>query len=342
MNRSCARARSRQRAPKGPTYVVLDVGLQELKLDAVPAVPEPRRYLPPEPVGPSSQQAEAAAKMLLGAERPLILMGRVSRSESAWAERVKLAEALGAVVLTDLKLAAAFPTDHPLLGSPPGTFQSGIGAELVRNADAILLLDWVDPAGTFKSTYKNEPVGATVINVSLDQHLHRGWSMDYQGLPPVDLQIMADTDPTVSAILAAAAKAGGRKKPAWPNRKPFQRQQVAMGDAAGPIAVPMLAAAMQQAVEGRTISLIRHPLSWAGHLWPMKHPLGPSRQRRRRRRRLGPGHDGGRGPRAPRQRPAAGRDPGRRRFHDGQQRHLDGRPLSHPVPRRHRQQPLLL
>jgi thiamine pyrophosphate-dependent acetolactate synthase large subunit-like protein len=260
-------------SPKGPTYVVLDVGLQEVKLDAIPAVPDARRYRAPEPVAPSAQQAEAAARILLEAERPLILMGRVSRSESAWAERVKLAETLGAVVLTDLKLAAAFPTDHPLLGSPPGTFQSGTGADLVRSADAILMLDWVDAAGTFKSTYKNERVGATIISVSLDQHLHRGWAMDYQGLPPIDLQIMGDTDPTASAILAAAAKLGGRKKPSWPNRTPFQRQQAAMGDAAGTIAVPMLASAMQQAVAGRTISLIRHPLSWAGHLWPMKHPL---------------------------------------------------------------------
>jgi thiamine pyrophosphate-dependent acetolactate synthase large subunit-like protein len=260
-------------SPKGPTYVVLDVGLQEVKLDAVPQLPEAQRYLAPGPVAPSADIAEAAAKRLMEAERPLILMGRVSRSESDWAQRVKLAETLGAVVLTDLKLAAAFPTDHPLLGSPPGTFQAGPGADLVRQADAILVLDWVDAAGTFKSVFKNERVGATVINVSLDQHLHRGWSMDHQGLPPVDLSIMADTDPTCGAILAAAQKLGSRKKAAWPNRKPFERRQPAMGDAAGAIAVPMLAAAMQQAVAGRNISLIRHPLSWAGHLWPMKHPL---------------------------------------------------------------------
>ena len=97
--------------------------------------------------------------------------------------------------------------------------------------------------------------------------------MDYQALPPVDLQIMADTDPTVAAILDAATKAGGRKKATWPDRKPFTATSIKMGDAAGPIAVPMMAAAMQKAVEGKTISLIRHPLSWAGHLWPMKHPL---------------------------------------------------------------------
>jgi len=258
--------------PRGPTYVVLDVGLQEQKLDAPPPLPDAKRFLPAAPVGPTPDLAEQAARRLLEAERPLILMGRVSRSEAAWAERVKLAEALGAVVLTDLKLAASFPTDHPLLGAPPGTFLGGAGAELIRQADAILVLDWVDTAGTLKSAFKGD-VGATVINVSLDQHLHNGWSMDYQGLPPVDLQIMADTDPTVSAMNAALAKLGARKKAAWPGRKPVVWQQVAMGDAAGPIAVPMLAVAMQKALEGKTIALIRHPLSWAGHLWPVKHPL---------------------------------------------------------------------
>src|SRR5487761_2342269 len=122
--------------PRGPTYVVLVVGLQEVKLDAPPPLPDVKRYLPPAPVGPSAGLAEDAARRLLAAERPLILMGRVSRSEADWAHRVQLAEALGAVVLTDLKLAAAFPTDHPLLGSPPGTFQAGAGAELIRQSDA--------------------------------------------------------------------------------------------------------------------------------------------------------------------------------------------------------------
>ena len=257
--------------PRGPTYVVLDVGLQEVKVDNPPAVPDAKRYLPAAPVAPAPDLAEQAARLLLAAERPLILMGRVSRGEAAWAERIKLAESLGALVMTDLKLAAAFPTDHPLLGAPPGTFL-GAGAELIRQADAILILDWVDPAGTLKGAFKGD-VGATVINVSLDQHLHNGWSMDHQGLPPVDLQIMADTDPTVSAINAAIAKLGARKKAAWPGRKTVAPQTIAVGDAAGPIAVPMVASAMQKALAGRSITLIRHPLSWAGHLWPLKHPL---------------------------------------------------------------------
>ena len=48
----------------------------------------------------------------------------------------------------------------------------------------ILSLDWVDLAGTLK-TLGGEPT-AKVIQVSLDHRLHNGWSMDYQGLPPVD------------------------------------------------------------------------------------------------------------------------------------------------------------
>ena len=49
-------------------------------------------------------------------------MGRVERGEAAWDARVALAEALGARVLTDLKIGAAFPTDHPLHAGAPGVF----------------------------------------------------------------------------------------------------------------------------------------------------------------------------------------------------------------------------
>ena len=44
------------------------------------------------------------------ARRPVILAGRVSRSEAAWTTRIELAETLAARVASDLKVAAAFPT----------------------------------------------------------------------------------------------------------------------------------------------------------------------------------------------------------------------------------------
>ena len=50
----------------------------------------------------------------------MILAGRVSRERRGLEARVALAEALGARVVTDLKIGAAFPTDHPLHVGAPG------------------------------------------------------------------------------------------------------------------------------------------------------------------------------------------------------------------------------
>ena len=63
----------------------------------------------------------AAAKLLSGAKRPVLLMGRCSRSLDGWKQRVALAEKLSAPVLTNIKTAAAFPTDHRLHVRAPAT-----------------------------------------------------------------------------------------------------------------------------------------------------------------------------------------------------------------------------
>jgi len=68
-------------APRGPTYVNLDAGLQEAKIGALPPLPDAKRYRAPDPVLPAGHLVEAAAKLLAGAKHPVILAGRVSRSE---------------------------------------------------------------------------------------------------------------------------------------------------------------------------------------------------------------------------------------------------------------------
>jgi thiamine pyrophosphate-dependent acetolactate synthase large subunit-like protein len=193
-------------APRGPTYINLDAGLQEAKVGALPPLPDPKRFRPAEPAQPSPKTIETAAKLLSGAKHPVILAGRVSRSEAAWKERVALAEKLQARVFTDIKLGAAFPTDHPLHAAPPATFLSPDAAKLLRDADVVLALDWVDLAGVLKQVWGGEAVGAKVIQVSPDAHSHRGWSMDYQGLPPVDVYMMCEPDIVVPLLLAAVRR----------------------------------------------------------------------------------------------------------------------------------------
>ncbi len=160
--------------------------------------------------GPSAELVKKAADLLLAAKKPLILAGRMSRKMEDWKRRIELAEALDARVATNLKIGAAFPTDHPLHIGYPATFATDDLIAAVKDADVILSLDWVDLGGTFKAI--GGVPSATVIQVSLDQNLHNGWSMDYEGLPAVDLFIPAEADATVEALAR-------RDRPARPSRR---------------------------------------------------------------------------------------------------------------------------
>ena len=190
-------------APRGPTYVNLDAALQETKIGPLPPLPDVSRYRAPEAVLPKAELIDAAAQLLSAAEHPVILAGRVARSGAGWKSRVALAEKLQASVLTDLKAGASFPTDHPLHAAPPATFLHENAREALREADVVLSLDWIDTAGALKQAWGDAPVGAKVILVSPDAHAHRGWSMDYQGLPPADVYLMCEPDAVVPLLLEA-------------------------------------------------------------------------------------------------------------------------------------------
>ncbi len=261
-------------APCGPTYINLDAGLQESKIDALPAIPDVARFQPPAPAAPHADLVAAAAKLLSGARHPVILMGRVGRSEAAWAARVALAEKLGALVVTDLKTAASFPSAHRLHAAPAGTFPVPRSLEVIRQADAILSLDWIDLAGTLKTAFGDKAPPAKIVQVSVDVQIHNGWSMDHQGLAPVDINLLNEPDPVVAALLAALPK--GTSASQWPQAKGEAGPKVTPEDQpsdTGLITIPELAAAAREAVKGQESCLIRGPFSWAGHLWEVAHPL---------------------------------------------------------------------
>ncbi|HXC92176.1 MAG TPA: thiamine pyrophosphate-binding protein [Stellaceae bacterium] len=256
-----------QTAPRGPVYLNFDLALQEDEIDTVPAMPDIARFAPPASPEPGGALIRQAAELLARAERPVILMGRGSRDPEAWERRVALAEAIGARVLTDRKTGAVFPTDHPLYAA------GGEGAELLAGADLILSLDWVDLAGTLKTACRGRPPAAKVIQISVDQYVHNGWSMDYQGLPPADLYLLAEPDAAVPPLLAAV-KELRPSRPALPQLGPRRAPPpLSALDAAGIIEVPMLATALRKAVGEAPVSMIRLPLSWGEHMWDFRQPL---------------------------------------------------------------------
>ena len=247
-------------APRGPTYVNLDAALQEAKIGALPHLPEVSRYRAPEAVLPSKESIQSAAQILSTAKSPALLIGRVSRSEAGWKARIALAEKLQARVFTDIKTAAAFPTDHPLHAAPPATFPDG---KLLKDADVVLALDWVDTAGTLKAAWGDAPIAAKVIRVSVDQHIHRGWSMDYQGLPPGDVYLMCEPDVAVPLLIEQV-----KSRPAAVSPKqefPAGKEDV--------VSIRTLAKAFNELTEGMEVSVSKLPLGWNGAYRHFRHPL---------------------------------------------------------------------
>jgi len=252
-------------APRGPVYVNLDVALQEDRISALPALPEVARFDPPEAVHPSPDLVKRAAALLSGAKRPVMLAGRVSRSVEAWNARVALAEKLQMESVSHIKLAAAFPTDHRLHVGPPGNRLGAEAQEALRNADVILSLDWLDLGGELKQAFGDKPVSAKVIQVSCDQHNHRGWSMDYHVLPPVDLLLMCEPDAAVPLLLDAVKP----RQSALP-----ERVQVALKPASTTmVTLQGVGDALRAALEGTEYCFTRLPLGWHGSYVPFRHPL---------------------------------------------------------------------
>ena len=249
--------------PQGPVYINLDAEMQEAKLtEPLPPI-DAARYVPAVTTAAPADLVRQAAALLKTAKRPVILSGRMSRGEDAWQARVSLAEALNAHVITDLKIGASFPTDHPLyVGAAHALTPDSV--EVLRAADVILSLDWVDLAGALKLAPPSP--AAKIIQVSLDHRIHNGWSMDYQGLPTVDLFVSADPDAVVPELVLALG-AGDRPRAALPP-----------GPAPSGAAPPgftneHIARVLKKVVGERAVTLTHLPISWEDRWWAFRHPL---------------------------------------------------------------------
>jgi thiamine pyrophosphate-dependent acetolactate synthase large subunit-like protein len=266
---SLTRAYSITRAvPSAPTYVCLDVSLQEQPLATPPVIPDTRRDRSPRSHGPDAAAVEATLEHLGEARRPLLLLGRLSRDERDWDRRVALAERYGALVISDLKNGAVFPSGHRLHPNPPGIFLPVASARLIGAADLILSLDWIDLAGTLSAAASHgHPASARIISCSTDPALLNGWSKDSFGREPVDLSVPADPDLLVRALL----ESGGPVRPAeWPVQ---DAAPAAATDSGSGIVMHDLAEALRAALAGSPACLVRVPLGWHGADLDADHPL---------------------------------------------------------------------
>ena len=254
-------------APKGPVYINLDAEMQEAKL-AEPLAPiDVARFMPRAAPTVSAELVQEAAAMLKAAKQPVMVVGRVSRSIDGWNDRIALAEAINARVITDLKIGCGFPTDHPLhAGAPASNALVPEAVAALKAADLILGLDCVDLNGVLRGAFGFDIPKTKIIHVTADFHIHRGWSMDYEALPPVDLLLPSTPEEAVTQLLAALAVKSRKPSAVRASVEKYEPSD-------GPLRVDDLARALRAAVGERPATLTHLPLSWNGATWPFRHPL---------------------------------------------------------------------
>ncbi len=187
--------RARQRAlsaPRGPAYVSLDAGVQEQPLHTPVPLPELSRHAPAPPIAPDPEALDAAARVLAGARRPVVVAGRVGLDPRIVTPLRELVEVLGAPYRDDRNWVV-LPTSHP---------QNCTGDErLLTEADVVLAVDVVDlPAllarrgrgrrsegeGTARAD------GPAVIDLSHGDLGLRPWSNAFASPLARDVHLLAD------------------------------------------------------------------------------------------------------------------------------------------------------
>jgi benzoylformate decarboxylase len=261
--------------PYGPVYVCFDAELQEEKLAEEASLPDISRYAPMPPQGGDPELTAKAAEWLTSAKKPVIMMGRVSRSQEDWDRRVAFAEALGATVLTSLHDASAFPTDHPLHPIGPRFRPTPDTNAILKEADVILSLDWLDIGGFLKTTFGSHDIPAKIINCTVDPYIHKGWSMDYQMLPPADLTILSPPDVAVRGLLKQIQNGGGRaaRSPDAKRKSAPRTLKTSPGAENGPMGLNDMAACVRDAFADLPVSYISLPLGWPGNALEFRTPL---------------------------------------------------------------------
>jgi thiamine pyrophosphate-dependent acetolactate synthase large subunit-like protein len=191
--------------PQGPVYLCLDAGLQEEALARPVPMPDVGRFEPATPPHADPRAIDDAARRLVDARFPVIVVESLGRRPGVAAPLCRLAELLAAP-LVDLSVEyqgrPSVPSHHPL-------DMSGARDEVVREADLVLALDVSNFLGALgnvdRSTREVRLLNEStrVIAISLEDYAARSWAQTFQSLVPVDLPIAADAALALPALLAA-------------------------------------------------------------------------------------------------------------------------------------------
>ncbi len=182
---------------RGPVHVELPMDVQAESADV--EIPDMSRRIADQRPLPDPQEVERAAEVLLSAERPVILAGGGALYADAAPELKKLAEHLGAAVLTTLQGKGVFPEIHPLSGWLTGAKGTSVGLKLSQTADVILAVG-CRFADETTSSYRH---GAS-FNIPPARLIHLDIDPGEIGKNyPVEVALVGDAKAGLAGLLAA-------------------------------------------------------------------------------------------------------------------------------------------
>ena len=180
-----------------PTLVEVPVDLYNEEIGEVTYRPVPRTRS-----GPDPQAVAEAAKVLLGAERPVIYAGQGVHYSKAWDALRELAELLEAPVTTSLGGKSAFPETHPLALGAAGRAIAKPVHHFLQNSDVIFGIGCSFTSTNFGQTM---PSGKTIIHSTLDAtDLNKDQECDYA--------LIGDARLTLEALIETIKEILGGKK----------------------------------------------------------------------------------------------------------------------------------
>jgi len=267
--------------PSEPVVIVADGTLQEEPITEK-NLRIPKMVLNAPPQGESAAVKEAA-RMLIAAQNPVIVAGRVARTPKGVELLVELAETLQAPV-RDQRLRMNFPTRHPLASSAR-----------LNDFDVILSLETQDLWSLMHSQTGNNRFGmesrsttrpdAKLINISAVTLNHKSNYQDFGRLLEADLSITGDVEATLPSLIEevkrqltadrkrALAERGAKTIEANRKARERDRELAAVGWDASPITTARLSAELWAQVKNEDWSLVSNDnflSAWPGRLWDFK------------------------------------------------------------------------
>ena len=272
--------------PLEPVALSLDGHLQENPVLEGANLKIPRLSLVTPPVGDPSAVREAA-RMLVLAKSPVIVVDRATRTDLGMSLLIQLAELLNAGVM-DQYGRQNFPNRHFLNVTDKG--RGGIS-----QADVILGLGLTDFWGTVNNYVDNQARlqssriqgGTRLISINPDDLYFRANYQDFQRFQQVDLPIGADVEATLPLLIEAVqgaitpsireaiAHRGETFRSGYPKLRDRALEMAAVAWDATPISTARLSAEVWGAIKDHDWALVSNDSSlsfWPHRIWDFTKP----------------------------------------------------------------------